>query len=549
MTANELIQYIETNKLEYQMVDILLFNDFQFDFIPVFNPKVAINNMDCSLLDGDELNLLSSDYQLPSFRLTEELLPSNWNRYVNHPEHLSAYIVRHINSVFGEFIYNRGSNASIQIRNEAFEDFIQISGISNINDFNKLARRASSIRRNRYRKGFGDKNTIKYVDLLIDKRVFDSLMFNHEDPELIIQMYSIRLFEAEKRIYNDRYISIDNSLILPENTESVISFFAEFIPIDKNKTPLDQDVSIIDKDDHISNILYQIAIETNANTFFAATGYAYESGIRMLLPAITCVRGNNKPHSIELIIGDLKNYKNDVKQKSMNRATASKLNWMKDSYLLDHLYTYPNAFYHGKFYYISNGKITYVIIGSSNITESAYSKNRELDLIFRFQKEGDEISEQEQMFYDWYINLRKNSIELHKLNETLFKSNLYIDEANNSYGSSILRELTSEEEKERFRFLEDLNPSQINGKIFSQKKEFKAFQHYIAFYYPEKNLSIIESFRYGNSCFILGTTDEERIKLELSRKSKEQVRQSDIYISNVNHDEYYQSEIRRIFSI
>lgn len=337
-------------------------------------------------------------------------------------------------------------------------------------------------------------------------------------------------------------------MFIPGVTESSISFSVKFIPLPEVKTLIDQDISIVDPDDKISDILYQIAVKIGANAFFAATGYTYDSGIRMLEPAIKCTRGINESYYIELIIGDLQNYKPDIKQKCMNRKTAERINWLKDCHMLDHLYTYPDAFYHGKFYYISNGRISYVIVGSSNITESAYTKNRELDVMFRFERgEDGKPCEQEQMFLDWYADLKEKCVEIPRLNETLFSSNLIIDEAGNSSSPSILKKLTSEEERERYRFLESLCPSEVDEKMFYKKKEFKAFKGYIAFFYPENNITVLESFQYGNSCFVFGTTDEERIRMALARKSKEQVKQSDIYISNVNHDEDYQSELRQIF--
>lgn len=551
MSAAELIRYIEDNNLELQMLDILLFNDCGFEFVPVYKPRLSMSGkekMDCSLLDYEDLNILSSDYQLPSFKLPVERLPENWNRYVNHPEHLYAYISRYDNLVKGEFFYSRSPNAYAQVRNDAFEDFVEYSGMSSIKDFRKLARKAAKRRNEQYSDVLIYKKYENYWELLFDEKLFDSITCNGENTFTIGNSYCSRMYETENAIYHNRYISVDNMLFIPDVTESTISFSVKFIPLPENKTSVDQDISIVDPDDKISDILYQIAVKIGANAFLAATGYAYDSGIRMLEPAIKCTRGTNRPYDIELVIGDLQDYRPDVKQKSLNRKTAEKINWLKDCCSRSRLYTCPDSFYHGKFYYISNGKVSYVIVGSSNITESAYTKNRELDVMFRFERgEDGQPCEQEQMFLDWYADLKKKCVEIPRLDETLFSSNLIIDEAGNSSSSSILKKLTSEEEKERYRFLESLCPSSVDEKMFYKKKEFKAFKGYIAFYYPENNITVLESFQYGNSCFVFGTTDEERIRMALARKSKEQVKQGDIYISNVNHDEDYQSELHQIF--
>ena len=551
MSAEELIRYIEDNHLEFQILDILLFNDCGFEFVPVYRPRIKpmvgkSGHTNFGIFDYDGINILGSHCQMTSFSMPAERMPKNWNKYINHPEHLHAYMFRYNNIIKGEFIYSRRSTVSAQIRNDAFESFIEYSGISNIKDFNKIARNAAKKRRKQCCDPSDvHKRFMNYINILFDESVINSLIYNHIDKDAFTNSFLPRLIEVEEAIYLNRYISVENMLLL---TESGISFSMNFVLPVKNNTSLNQSFVIIDTNDHIPNILYQIAINISSNVFFAATGYIYDSGIQMLTPTLLSTRGYNNSPNIELIIGDLQNYSPDIKQKSMNRKTAESVNWLKDNYVLNHLYTCPDAFYHGKFYYISNGRISYVIVGSSNITESAYTKNRELDVMFRFERgEDGKPCEQEQMFLDWYADLKEKCVEIPRLDETLFSSNLLIDEAGNSSSSSILKKLTSEEERERYRFLESLRPSSVDEKMFYKKKEFKAFKGYIAFFYPENNITVLESFQYGNSCFVFGTTDEERIRMALARKSKEQVKQSDIYISNVNHDEDYQSELRQIF--
>ena len=563
MSAKELIRYIEDNNLELQMLDILLFNDCGFEFVPLYKPRIKpMIDMDetgvtrYSIVGDDDRNVLNSDYQVSVFEMPDEIRPKKWNKFINHPEHLHAYMSRFDDWFKCEVIYSRSSSFSEQIRNEAFEDFVECSGISNIKEFNALAQKATKNRneygrhiltRNKGNKKV-DMDNMNFEHIFFDERVFNSIIHNHEDLDEITRIYLERLICAEQDIYLERYVYV--GLMICQTTECSVSFIEKFVPPTDITTSLGKDLTIIDKYDQIPNILYQIAIKIGANVFFAATGYAYDSGILMLEPVTICTKAHasGKEHTTELVVGDLQNYRPEEKQRSMNRKTAERINWMLDSHELDNLYTYPDSFYHGKFYYISNGRITYVIVGSSNITESAYTKNRELDVMFRFERgEDGQPCEREQMFLDWYADLKEKCVEIPRLDETLFSSNLLIDEAGNSSSSSILKKLTSEEERERYRFLESLCPSSVDEKMFYKKKEFKAFRGYIAFFYPENNITVLESFQYGNSCFVFGTTDEERIRMALMRKSKEQVKQSDIYISNVNHDEDYQSELHQIF--
>ena len=41
------------------------------------------------------------------------------------------------------------------------------------------------------------------------------------------------------------------------------------------------------------------------------------------------------------------------------------------------------AFYHGKFYYLCDENFAYIIIGSSNISKTAFHSNHELDILHK----------------------------------------------------------------------------------------------------------------------------------------------------------------------
>lgn len=544
MNSKELIQYMEDNNLEYELLNILMFNEYDFHFIPILEPKLDRKGNSYSILCTQDINLLSSDYQIPSFQIDEMPL-KRWNKYMNHPEHLYAYSIRNANDVAVVLFYDRGQDAIANVRNSAFEDFVDISKIDSVESLKDCIRKAKQIRNKKYKKGLARQTGIYDVDLLFDNKLRSSINKCGDSFDDVRGSYCIRLLEAEKQIFDNRYISVNNEMyFIGEETLDSILFSVEFVPIEPVITPLDKKVSIIDRADKIPNILYRIAVDIEADVFYAATGYAFESGIQMLVPVLTCVKGNNKPHSIDISIGSLNTYREGVKQKKTNRITAAKLNWLKDCFLIDHLYTHPEKFYHGKFYYISNGKTTYAIIGSSNITESAYIRNRELDVIFRFD-EGED-SQFKNSINEWYEAFRNDCRELPRLDEDMFVSNLIVDEEGNSSGSQLYRTLTSEEEKERYRFLESLAPGKIDETAFKKKKEFKAFRDYVVFSFPNKHISIIEGFSYGNSCYIFSTDNVDVLKREIAQKSKRQVQESIYYISNIAHGENYQNDVRTI---
>lgn len=207
--------------------------------------------------------------------------------------------------------------------------------------------------------------------------------------------------------------------------------------------------------------------------------------------------------------------------------------------------TYPEKFYHGKFYYISNGEITYIITGSSNVTSTAYRANKELDVIFRFDEKNDPLLLE---FEDWYLETKNRSMVINSLDLSLFESNLYKDDMGNKHGASYYRSLTSEEEKSRYRFLESHNPTRVELTLFDRKRDFKAFSKYVAFVFEEKEITILESFSYGNSSYIFSTSDNKELQEKLCRKSKDQAQKESFFISNVPHDYLYEETINKIMN-
>ena len=76
------------------------------------------------------------------------------------------------------------------------------------------------------------------------------------------------------------------------------------------------------------------------------------------------------------------------------------------------MYTYQNSFYHGKFYYIANDNKAFVIIGSSNISKTAYLNNYELDLLFEIDCNNPE----EQDFINWFEKFKSECVKIEELN-------------------------------------------------------------------------------------------------------------------------------------
>ncbi len=539
MTTSELVAYIENNHLEYQMVNILMFNENGFAYLPVVNPQLLVDKSGESIevLGFNGINLFSNEYRVPSFRMPEELKTLGMlNKCIYHPENLRAYMIRQNETVGVEIFYGRKRDAAKQLRNAAFETFAAFNSLETVDQFNQFYRRSKRIQR-QYRKGIG---TTEYNRLIEDSALDYSIQNAGESIDELLGTYSIRLFEAWKAVFQQRYATTS---IIGEFSDSIM-FSAQYPRIEPIKTPLDRNITIINSEDEIPNILYRLSYDLKATKMFVATGYMYESGIRKLLPSFFSM-DNIRGATVELIIGDLQKYARGAKCKTPNRATAVILNNLLGTHVVNRILTSPSKFYHGKFYYISNDSVSYIIMGSSNVTLSAYQKNKEFDVLYRFDHETG-IDPLEQEFLDWYEALKGECMELSILDENMFPSNLNIDEDGASYGNSILKTITQEEERERFRFLEGFSPSKIETGLF-RGKLYQPFRDYMLFLYPERSISIIESFSYGKSCYIFGSTDVDYIRQQICAKSKDQVKNADSFIANIDHDSNYMDEVTHIF--
>ena len=106
--------------------------------------------------------------------------------------------------------------------------------------------------------------------------------------------------------------------------------------------------------------------------------------------------------------------------------------------------------------------------------------------------------------------------------------------------------LESEEERERYSLLEEYNPSRISEYIF-KGKAFKAFKKYILFEYAARGISILEGFSYGNSCYVLSVDREDFVKEIIAWKSKEQVKATDAFVTDIPHDMEYSRHLQELF--
>lgn len=563
-SSERLYDYIEKNGLVYDAMEMIVFNKEDFLFIPLNKPSIeqaTHNGLPHFAFGANGYNVLQSKYQFHTMMLDISKFKGG-NQLLYHPEHLYGYISMYQNNITLEYYYERSSNGRMILIKAAllnFFDALEIDSIEKVLSYMKESKKRMQKTIMPIKKfsppRVGDEDVIFCDEVIESYKKKNSI--NSMDRDKILFRKGISL--AEKMFYSQLSITYNTSATFPgydyENkTGKVKGIVAQTtnIPRVPIKTSLDSDISIVNKDDRISDILYNAALRIKATDYLIAVGYAYDSGLQLLTPAMMGARYSadtteeRDERRAELVVGSLQNYDGETTIKQMSRASAQRLNDLKKNICIKKLYTCPHAFYHGKFYYIASDAEAYVIMGSSNITKTAYEKNYEFDMIYHFVRPKEAISTLEKQFLDWYQELISNCVELDSLDEKLFPSSNVQDESGDNSKSSFYRLLESEEERERYSLLKEYNPSRISEYIF-KGKAFKAFKKYILFEYAARGISILEGFSYGNSCYVLSVDREDFVKEIIAWKSKEQVKATDAFVTDIPHDMEYSRHLQELF--
>ncbi len=284
----------------------------------------------------------------------------------------------------------------------------------------------------------------------------------------------------------------------------------------------------------ISELLMKLAKEINASEFYAAVGFVFLSGLEMLYPTLKYLKDNNG--NIEIISGSLQYF--DIKDKNtkIDKKTVGFLNKLISDFSLN-LYTYRESFYHGKFYYLSSSERAYVLIGSSNISKTAFLENYELNILYTI----DVNSEYDNQFIKWYNNFKSQCIsidylDIDKYEDFIWDSELdiysssYIHKISHSEVNNKISELSDEDTKFRFNLWMNNNPSEIFKDL-----GIKALSDYIVFLYEEHGLAVFESFMPGNAYYIFRCYDFEQLLKNISPLTKSEIALSKDLINRQYH--------------
>ena len=292
--------------------------------------------------------------------------------------------------------------------------------------------------------------------------------------------------------------------------------------------------SVLSNNIVLNELLIKLGEQIKATQFFAAVGFSFSSGLRLVKPLMDQVRSNNG--KIELVVGALQTYGSSRKNTKIDRNSVIALNNFRNEYPLT-LYTYQNSFYHGKFYYIANDNKAFVIIGSSNISKTAYLNNYELDLLFEIDCNNPE----EQDFINWKEKFKSECVKIEELNAEEYDAldwdselDIYedrtIDRMSQDEVRNKISELTDEDTKFRLNAWLEHDPAEIFSNI-----GVPSLQEYIVFLYPGFGLAVFESFVPGNAYYAFRYTEFEKLLNRVSSLTKTQMLMNSAFLNRGYH--------------
>lgn len=280
-------------------------------------------------------------------------------------------------------------------------------------------------------------------------------------------------------------------------------------------------------------IIKELIKRDEINIFLSAVGFVYESGLRIIENELKLIAQRNNS-DIEMIIGALQHFDCKNPDTKIDRTTVKKINEMMDN-LGVKVYTYQPSFYHGKYYYLQNGTRGYVIVGSSNISNTAFNKNYELDIIHTFNPKMNNS------FANWFFQLRNGSKEIIELEEGKFMQNHWESEQDAFVHISKNRisledmhneinKLTDDDKKFRLNLWMEHMPAYIYNNV-----SVNALQNYIMLVFTYNHLVVFESFIPGNAYYVFKYDDLDSLVEKISQMTKSQMILAEYSIQRGNH--------------
>ena len=302
----------------------------------------------------------------------------------------------------------------------------------------------------------------------------------------------------------------------------------------------------------IDSVINGIVRKANITKLYAATGFVFSSGLRLLQESLNII--NDRNGKFRIVAGSLNSCANENVNNKIDKTTVNYLNALIRDKKIE-LYSYIGAFYHGKFYYLCNEDYAYIIIGSSNISKTAFRNNFELDILHKV-KLG---SSQDKLFSNWFNGFLSQCDKITNLDEKQFEDFNWNNELdvfkplNRKIVSSNeikkrIAALTDEETQFRLNIWMDYRPDIICDDI-----SIEALKSYTMFAFLEEELVVFESFKPQNAFYVFGCPNGlENLINSIAKLTKSQMTLSKWYVDRGNHisnRKSLQQRISRLFKL
>ena len=302
----------------------------------------------------------------------------------------------------------------------------------------------------------------------------------------------------------------------------------------------------------IDSVINGIVRKANITKLYAATGFVFSSGLRLLQESLNII--NDRNGKCRIVAGSLNSCANENVNNKIDKTTVNYLNALIRDKKIE-LYSYIGAFYHGKFYYLCNEDYAYIIIGSSNISKTAFRNNFELDILHKV-KLG---SSQDKLFSNWFNGFISQCDKITNLDEKQFEDFNWNNELdvfkplNRKIVSSNeikkrIAALTDEETQFRLNIWMDYRPDIICDDI-----SIEALKSYTMFAFLEEELVVFESFKPQNAFYVFGCPNGlENLINSIAKLTKSQMTLSKWYVDRGNHisnRKSLQQRISRLFKL
>ena len=304
------------------------------------------------------------------------------------------------------------------------------------------------------------------------------------------------------------------------------------------------DYSAVIPKNQTAYILKELMKRNDINVFWAAVGFVYESGLRILEKELKLVAERDNA-DIEMIIGALQHYDCKNPGTKIDRSTVEKINEMIDILGMK-VYTYQPSFYHGKYYYLQNSNKGYVIVGSSNISNTAFNENYELDIIHTFN------SKLNNSFANWFFQLRNKSKEIIELEVDKFMENHWDSEQDAFVHISKNRVSLADMQKEINKLTDDDKKFRLNlwmehaPACIYRNVSVNALHNYIMLVFTYDHLVVFESFIPGNAYYVFKYDDLDGLLEKISKMTKNQMMLAECSIQRGNHIQNRENLKRKI---